>query len=223
MTMDDQELTSLRRAFAAHSQPTPEPAACPPPEKIWDAVRGTLPADEVRAIVEHTALCAACAEDWRLARSLQEQEAAVAAPAPLRFAPRRRFQQFALAAAAALAVGLVGVQVYEKTQTAGPAIYREGAQATIRQAGDNRAPLPRNRFLLQWTAPAPAGATYAVQVSTEDLRVVAAAEGLRAAQYQVPASALKDVAAGSRLLWKVEADLPEGGHISSPTFVSVVR
>jgi hypothetical protein len=234
MTMDDQELASLRQAFATHSQQTPEPAACPAPEKIWDAVQGLLPPGEVREIVQHTAVCAACAEDWRLARTMQEQEAAAAvAPAPLRFAPRQhRLRNFGLAAAAALALAVVGVQWLEKPggPAADPAEYREGQQAAIHSRVAEGRALPRERFVLEWTAPTSAtsatsatAATYGVEVSTEDLRVVASAEGLHAPQYQVPASALRDLPAGARLLWKVEAEIPEGGHVSSPTFVTPVQ
>jgi hypothetical protein len=226
MMMDDQELASLRQAFATHSQQTPEPAACPAPEKIWDAVQGLLPPGEVREIVQHTALCAACAEDWRLARTMQEQEAATAAaPAPLRFAPRQhRLRTFGLAAAAALALAVVGVQWLERPGGPTTAEYREGQQATIQSRVAEGRALPRERFVLEWTAPAAAKtATYGVEVSTEDLRVVASAEGLRTPRYQVPASALQDLPAGARLLWKVEAELPEGGHVSSPTFVTPVQ
>ena len=68
--------------------------------------------------------------------------------------------------------------------------------------------LPRERFLLKWSVSAPAGATYGVQVSTEDLRVVASAEGLKTPEYQVPASALAGLPPGAKLFWKVDADLP---------------
>ena len=228
MKDDDQELASLRKAFATHSQHTPEPAICPAPEKIWDAVQGALPADEVREIVQHTAVCAACAEDWRLAHMLQTQDAAtasVAPPAPLRFAPRfDRMRNWGLAAAAALALVFVGVQWFQRPQPGG-SVYR-GEQAGIRSLVADGQALPRDRFLLKWSAPAAAtaGTTYAVEVSTEDdLRVVSNAEGLKATQYQVPASALAGLPAGSRLLWKVETDLPEGSHVKSPTFITLVK
>jgi hypothetical protein len=230
---DDNEIASLRKAFATSSY-TPEPAVCPAPEKIWDAVQGALPADEVREIVLHTAVCAACAEDWRLAHTLQtesEAGAAVAPPAPLRFAPRfNQLRNWGLAAAAALALAFVGLQWFQRPLLpAGPdssngSTYR-GSQATIRSLVAEGQALPRDRFLLKWSPPAgaPAVTAYAVEVSTEDLRVLSSAEGLKATEYQVPASALADLPAGSRLLWKVETDLPEGGHVKSPTFITPVQ
>jgi hypothetical protein len=219
MTTEDQELASLRRAFAAPSHQT-DPSTCLAPETIWDAVRGALPADEVREAVQHTAACASCAEEWRLARALQqqEQEAAAPVPAPLRFAPRRqRLRNWGLAAAAAIALSVVGLQWFQKTPE-----YRGGEATVHSQLAEGQA-LPRERFLLKWSVPAAAGATYGINVSTEDLRVVAAAEGLKAPEYQVPASALAGLPAGSKLFWKVEAELPENGRLTSPTFVATVQ
>lgn len=220
MTGGDQDLAGLRQAFAADSHRAPQPDACPSPESIWEAVRGLLPPAAMRAIVEHLALCPACAEDWRLALALQEQEA-VASPAPLHAEPSfRRLRTWGLAAAAVLALAVVGVQWLR--QPAAP-VYRESEQKAIQsQLAEGKA-LPRDRFVLRWTAPVPAGATYGIEVSTEDLQVVASAESLRTTQYQVPAGDLKDLPSGSRLLWKVEADLPEGGHVSSKTFVTAVQ
>jgi hypothetical protein len=229
---DEKELASLRNAFASGSQETPAPAVCPAPEKVWDAVHGKLPADEVREIVQHTAACAACAEDWRLAHMMQGQEEAVeAVPAPLRFAPRsvsfHRLRTFGLAAAAALALVFVGVQYFQAPQQQGPKqsdTYREEPrQIKLESLVPAGTPLDRDHFVLRWTAPV-AGATYIIRVTTEeDTRPVASVEGLKAAEYQVPASALKDIPGGSRLLWRVEADLPESGHVSSPTFETPVQ
>lgn len=224
MTTDGEELAGLRRDFAAGSHQIPEPSACPEPETIWEAVRGSLPPAGARDVVEHTARCPSCAEDWRLALALWQQETAAAAPAPLRVSPRvRRLRTWGLAAAAALALAVVGVQwLWQPTSPTSP-VYRDGEQKAIQsQVADGRA-LPRDRFVLRWTAPVPAGATYGIEVSTEDLQEVASAEGLREPRYQVPAAALKDFPAGSRLLWKVEADLPKGGHVSSQTFVTEVQ
>lgn len=220
-TMDDQELASLRRAFAAHQEQT-DPATCLTPETIWDAVHGRLPADAVRESVQHVATCATCAEEWRLARTLslneQEQPAAVPLPSPLRFTPRQRqWRNWGLAAAAALALSVVGIQWFQK-----PPEYR-GEQAGVHSQVKDGQSLPRDRFLLKWAVPTPAGATYGIQVSTEDLRVVANAEGLKAPEYQVPASALAGLPPGAKLFWKVDADLPSGGRLTSPTFVTVVQ
>ena len=222
-TTDGQELASLRQAFAAHVEQS-DPAACLTPETIWDAVHGKLPAEAVQESVQHVATCATCAEEWRLARALseqQEQEVAAPLPAPLPFAPRRRqlrqWRNWGLAAAAALALGVVGIQLART-----PPAYRGDQAAVHSQVAEGKA-LPRERFLLKWSVPNPAGATYGIQVSTEDLRVVASAEGLKASEYQVPASALTGLPSGAKVLWKVDADLPSGSRLTSPTFVTAVQ
>ena len=225
MRMDDDQLATLRDAFAAQPNHAPQPEICPPPEKIWDAVRGELPPDQIREIVEHTALCASCAEDWRLARTFQAQETAVRTVTPTNvvpFAPRQRLRNFALAIAAALALVVVGVQWLQRPQT-DPGYREGGEQAGIRSLLPEGEALPRDRFVLRWAAPEIPGAEYDVQVSTEDLQVVATAENLRGAEYQVPESALAGLPASTRLLWKVEADLPGGSRLSSPTFVTPLR
>ena len=221
MKREEGELAKLRRAFASVSQAEPVPAACPSPEQIWGAVRGELPPGEIRQIVEHTAACASCAEDWRLAVALQKPEGASnVVHATERFTARQRLRNWGLAAAAALAVAVVGIQWQQ--QKLEETAYR-GEQATIQSLVEEGSPLPRNQFLLRWSAAAP-GTTYDVEVSTEDLRVVASAEDLREPQLLVPASALAGLPAGTRLFWKVDADLPQGGHLSSgQTFVTTVQ
>lgn len=218
---EEGELARMRRAFASLSQPAPVPAACPLPEKIWEAVRNQLPPGEVREIVQHMAACPSCAEDWRLAVALQKPEGAsnVVIPAADRFALGRRLRTWGLAAAAVLALAVVGVQWLPKTTD--EAVYR-GGQGAIQSLVEEGQSLPRNQFLLRWAALDTPGATYDVEVSTEDLRVVASADGLREPHLLVPAADLAGLPAGTRLLWKVDAELPQGGRLSSPTFVTTV-
>lgn len=220
MKREEGELAKLRRAFASLSQPAPEPAACPPPEKIWEAVRGELPPREIRQIVEHTAACPACAEDWRLAAALQRPETASnVIPAADRFSAGRRLRNWGLAAAAVLALAVVGVQWIQKE----PSLTYRGDEAAIHSLIEEGQGLPRNEFLLRWSAPETPGATYDVEVSTEDLRVIASGDDLREPRFLVPAHALAGLPPGARLLWKVDAELPQGERVSSPTFVTNVR
>jgi hypothetical protein len=226
MSQDDQQLASLRAAFAAPG-PAPDPQGCPSPETIWSAVRGELPPGPMREVVEHTALCAACAEDWRLAAELNRQQAAEAATAPGRAGNviQGRFGRWRpLAAAAALAAGLlIAVGVY---RTGGfspqePA-YREARHEGIRSLLAEGNALPRGNALLRWS-PLPGATAYDVQVSTEDLRTVATAKGQTAAEYRVPASALASLPPGSRLLWQVDAVRADGTHETSPTFTTPLQ
>lgn len=224
MKREEGELAKLRRAFASVSQTEPVPAACPSPEQIWGAVRGEVPPGDIRQIVEHTASCASCAEDWRLAVALQKPAGASnVVHAPERFTAGRRFRNWGLAAAAALAVAVVGIR-WQQGLIDEQAVYRQGEQATIQSLVEEGRALPRDQFLLRWSAPEIPGATYDVEVSTEDLRPVASADDLREPQFLVPASALAGLPPGARLLWTVDAELPQGGQMrSEQTFVATVQ
>ena len=173
-------------------------------------------------LVEHTAACSACAEDWRLAMALQRPEAGVSnvIPAAERFSAGRRLRNWGLAAAAVLGLAVVGEQFAQQANDG--AIYR-GGQDTIQSLVEEGQALPRTQFLLRWSALETPGATYDVEVSTEDLRVIASGDDLREPQLLVPASTLAGLPPGARLLWKVDAELPEGGHMSSTTFVTTVQ
>ena len=220
MKREEGELARLRRAFATQSH-APEPAACPQPEKIWEAVRGELPTAQSRAVVEHMAACPSCAEDWRLAVALQKPATASnVISAAERFSMGRRLRTWGLAAAAVLALAVFGVQWAQQTRV--EPTYR-GGEVTIQSLVEEGQSLPRQQFLLSWSAPETPGATYDVEVSTEDLRVVASGDDLREPQFLVPANALAGLPPGARLLWKVDAELPEGGHVTSTTFVTTVQ
>ena len=221
MKREEGELARMRRAFASLSQPVPAPEACPQPETIWGAVRGELPPAQARTVVEHMAACPSCAEDWRLAVALQRPEtASKVIHASERFTMGQRLRNWGLAAAAVLALAVVGVQMLP--DPGGQPAYR-GDGATIQSLVDGGESLPRQQFLLQWSALETPGATYDVEVSTEDLRVVASGDDLRDARFLVPAHALAGLPPGARLLWKVDAELPQGGHVTSTTFMTTVQ
>jgi anti-sigma factor RsiW len=220
MKREEGELARMRRAFGSLSH-APEPAACPPPEKIWEAVRGELPAAQSRAIVEHMAACPSCAEDWRLAVAMQKPATTSnVISAAERFSVGRRMRNWGLAAAAVLALAVFGVQWAEQTKV--EPTYR-GDGVTIQSLVDERQSLPRQQFLLRWSAPETPGATYDVEVSTEDLRVIATGDDLREPRFLVPAHALAGLPPGARLMWKVDAELPQGGHVTSTTFFTIIE
>ncbi|MBW8878904.1 MAG: hypothetical protein JF614_28460 [Acidobacteria bacterium] len=224
MNQDTRELAKLRAAFTAPATAAPPPEDCPSPETIWAAVRGELPPQALREVVDHTARCAACAEDWRLAVEVDRQEAAQAAEtAPGKVIVGRfgRFRQ--LAAAAALAAGLlVAVGVYRQAIVPSQPIYREAQQTQVRSLLPAGQPLPRQAAVLRWT-PLPGAVSYDVSVSTEDLRQVATAQGQTAAEYRLPPAALSGLPAGARLLWQVDAIFPDGHHVTSPTFTTPLQ
>jgi hypothetical protein len=221
MKREEGELARLRKAFGSLSQPAPAPAACPPPEKLWEAARGELPPAQIREIVEHMAACPSCAEDWRLAVALQRPETASnVIHAAERFTFGQRLRNWGLAAAAVLALAVVGVQWARQVD---PQAGYRGKEDTIQSLVEDGQGLPRQQFLLRWSPPETQGATYHVEVSTEDLKVIASDDNLHQPRFLVPAYALAGLPPGAHLLWKVDAELPEGGHVTSNTFVTTVR
>jgi len=225
MSQDDQKLERLRIAFAAPAVAAPEPERCPPPETIWAAVRGELPPRELREVVEHTAVCEACAEDWRLAAELVRQETAAAAETTPGKVLQGRFGAWRpLLAAAALAAGLlIAVGLYRTGAfSPGPPAYREAESETIRSLLAKNQALPRQGAVLRWS-PVPGAESYDVRISTEDLRLVFTAQSLKSPSYSIPESALASLPPGAKLLWQVDAVFPDGTRRSSPTFTASVR
>ena len=55
MDQDAQQLARLRAAFIASDDPAPDPQSCPTPETLWSAVRGELPAPQLREVLDHVA------------------------------------------------------------------------------------------------------------------------------------------------------------------------
>jgi Putative zinc-finger len=221
MSQDDQKLERLRAAFAAQALAAPDPESCPSPETIWAAVRGELPPRELREVLEHTAVCETCAEDWRLAAELERQSAAAAAAVPGRVIHGRFGAWRPLMAVAALAAGLlIAVGLY-RTGAFGPSqpTYREAESESIRSLLAKDQALPRQGAVLRWS-PVPGAESYDVRISTEDLRLVFTAQGLKSASYSIPESALASLPPGTKLLWQVDAVLPDGTRRSSPTFTA---
>jgi hypothetical protein len=78
--------------------------------------------------------------------------------------------------------------------------------------------LSRDQFLLTWTE-GPAGTKYAVEVMTEDLRTLHVSSDLDTARFLVPPEVLARVPDLSRVLWRIEATMPDGRVERSRTFV----
>lgn len=210
MIQTEPDLEDLRRAFAAPDSGT-SGEDCPAPETLWAAVRGELPPDALRAVIEHTAGCAACAEDWRLAVELapvRESRSAV----PHRGAWR-------LAAAAALCAVLGGLWTWRETMPpTDTAAYRTGSvpAAGVRSQIPEGTALPADAFELRWSAPA--GSTFDLEVGTADLRILAEAHDLPEARFRVPAAALAGLPPGTEIYWRVTANTEDGRRLDPPAF-----
>lgn len=207
----------LKTAFAALSESAGGGPDCPPPEAIWDAVTGVATPARAAAIVDHTSRCFACAEAWRLAREFGAQS--IPAPGSAGSTPAARIQGLrawtVLAAAVVTVVAGLGVVILRRS--APPVVMRAGEEVAIVSLVPEAIPLRREECILTWSEPA-AGARYTVRVGTEDLSPVALADRLDRAEYTISAKDLEKLPAGSVLVWRVEAVLPDGHRITSTGF-----
>jgi len=224
MTDDANNFARLRAAFQAPAGAAPAPETCPAPETIWAGVRGELPPPQMREVLDHVTSCAACAEDWRLAAEIEREASRAATAAPGKVIVGRFGRFRSLAAAAAIAAGLlVAVGVYRQGGF-GPQepTYREVEQTEVRSLLPEGQALARQGAVLRWS-PVPGATSYDVQVSTEGLQVVATAQGQTATEYRIPESGLRSLAPGTQLLWQVDAVFPDGTRQSSPTFTTPLK
>ena len=97
-----------------------------------------------------------------------------------------------------------------------PPGYRNDPGSTIEPRLGDRIALQRENAVLRWRGPE--GSTYDVLVMTEQMLVVAEASNLQEPQFRIPGQDLANLPTGTRLLWRVEAVLPNGRRLASPTF-----
>lgn len=223
----------LRRAFAAGAELASPGEECPDAQTLWAAAAGELPAAERRAIVDHSARCAACAEDFRILTAMAKAAPGVAAlgAAPAAAAGAvvvgpwgalRRHRPLFTALAAMLLVGLLLAYFVPRDGRLGPGeVERGGEESPIHSLlGPGEPALPRAAATLRWQGPAQA--RYALTVTTADLQVVAEAQDLTAASFTLSPATLAPYPAGTRLRWRVEALLADGKKVASPVFVVVL-
>jgi len=210
----------LGQAFASLGEGAPTTEGCPTPEAIWAAVTEDADVESVRQLVEHTSTCPACAEEWRLGRGIDEVSRGETAASAT---PRRRvFEPSWLAAAASVAIALAaGGYLYQKWSSRDGSGIRSAPTVDIRSLVPAEV-LPRERFVLRWSR-GPEGARYAVRVVTENAEEIAVVEGLTEPEYLVEQEALRLLEPGAELLWRVQAILPDGRRIQSPTFITAIR
>ncbi|MDP2308282.1 MAG: hypothetical protein Q8P18_19845 [Pseudomonadota bacterium] len=233
--LDLERLRQARRVLASDAGG----AACPPPERLYDAATGALPPKEVAPILDHVGACGACASEWSLVRAALDPTEAlgagdpppdVAAPLPtvevLRptrphaRSPWRRlgFAMGALGAAAGLALWVRPPVAQEE----GTPVFRAlDTPAPGGRIADGAA-LPRDAFTLEWV-PGPAGTRYALTVGDEAGRPLHLAGGFDTASATVPVEALAGLPDGATVVWQVEETWVDGTTRRSPVYRSVVR
>lgn len=210
MTSNGPEVDDLRRALADEAELGRRASDCPDPESFWAAQQGELSASTTRDLVDHTSHCPRCAEAWRVAHGLGAMQGA---------ADRRRSStpwRVTLAAAAVVVLAAAVVSLFPPGERVGEPALRSGPRVAIEAMTDEAVPLPRDEFVLRWS-PGPDGTVYAVQLTTESFAAVAMVEGLQRPEWRVPEDALEGIEGGTRLLWRVEAFLPDGRKVQSET------
>jgi hypothetical protein len=210
----------LREAFVSRDPVASPDGRCPDPETVWRAVRRELPHDRIRQIGLHVTTCAECAEAWRLAREVAREAPADVLPfeRPASRSSRARPWWIGGALAAAAAAVLIALLL-----PSGPGLGPSG-QATLRGAEevispltDLAAPLSRESCTLRWQGPA--DGRWEIRVATEDLRVIAEARNLDVTEFTIPEEALADLPPGTKIVWQVHANLPDGHRLASRSFV----
>jgi hypothetical protein len=197
---------------------------CPPAETLWAAAAGELPFDQVRTLVDHGARCARCAEAWRILADVR-RAAVESNPAGAHSPPRRplspaapgrawaRRRALVPLIASALAATVVWT-LLRPSPPGSPAVERGNGPGTVLRA-ESPPVQPANGALLRWSE-VPGASSYNVTVLTPDLVVLHQAVGVSARELRLPESVRQR--AGGGLLWNVDAVLPDGRTVASPTF-----
>jgi len=210
MSFDDAESRELRQALAAVAETAVPRDDCPAAEQIWTAVAGELPPEDLRDVVDHTARCAVCAESWRLAVELNEEEASEAQP-------ENGFWRSWLQVAALVVVIAGAGWLLRPDGGPSPGPVRGGDGAEISAVTPQNRALPRNDLVLRWTGPE---LRYEVEVTwftTEASKVVFRVQDLTRTEVRVPPEALAGVPPEAVLLWDVTA-FENGEPVGHKTF-----
>jgi len=214
----------LERRFRA-ALPDRDDPECPTADVYWAAAAGELPFERVRALVDHGATCARCAEAWRILvdvrRAASEAGAEASDTPPLRSlvggAPARpRLRTWTLLPPALSAVAAVGLWVVLRPAPVHPPPVERGTGSSAAVRAESPEVQPARDAVLRWSE-VPGASSYNVTVLTPDLVVVHQAVGVSGREFRLP-EAVRQRAAGSELLWNVDAVMPDGRTVASPTF-----
>ncbi len=239
MSFNPEDSEALRRAFSAMAEDGDLDTV--DDERIWRAVRGELSREERHAVIEETARNPAMAESWRIAKALSdelgdlvtadqrlgaEEDAEVSArqtATPSWVATRpwvRRHQWslgFAVAAMLALSIGLS----QSPWMPGSVSQYRQATQDEVVSLLAEGERLPRQDFTLRWSAIE--DARYRLRLLTPQLQVLLDVDDLGTNEYRVAAQQLSAIPSGSRLLWQIDAHLPDGRRLTSATFFAEMQ
>ena len=210
---------ALREAFQTLGDASAGKCSDADLERIWKAVAGELPASDRRELVDRMATDPAFAEAWRIADELwRASQTSSASPSE----PQARWWAPSWIATAALVLLGVSLGLVSYLNRSPNTEFRNRPGYEVQSAVPSETAISRETFRLRWT-PGPQGSRYQVRVTTEDLRVLATADGLTEPEFMVERDRLTTLPPGAKVLWQVDAVLPSGERISSPTFVARVQ
>jgi hypothetical protein len=214
MTEPSDDLVERFRAALPHT----DEVRCPSAEEYWAAAVGELPFERLQSLVDHGASCAECAEAWRILGELRhEPDVAPGAmplhpPAPEGHRPLMG-RAFAPLMITAIAAGALWV-AFRPAPIEPPSVERGNGSGSFH--AESRPVQPPGNAVLRWSE-VPGATSYNVTVLTQDLVVVHRSVGLSSRELRLP-EAVGQRAAGTGLLWNVDAVLPDGRTVASPTF-----
>ena len=204
----------MLRSLEATAERRPD---CPALDRLWNVAGGYAARSEVEAVLIHTATCAACSADWRLAAAIAEESGTA----------RKRGSRFrgGLTPWALLAAALAGVAIlvpWVALDREPRALYRDQAlESAIRAPESNATALSRDAFVLRWS-PVPDATSYSVDVTREDLTLLHAVTRVPSPEILVPRESLVSIPDGGAVLWRVTATMRTGEPVASAIFTTRV-
>ncbi len=214
------------RAMFLSAADTAQPTDHVRPEQLWEAASGAGPTQRRRELLDAVRQDPALAAEWRLALAVQDEVGLRQADPELEednatVVRPRRWRRVAAAVATGVALAAGALLVFQPPPGDEPGVtspMRDGADGlAIGSAMGHGQQLDRHDPTLAWTDLGP-GVRYSVTVTDGDLQEVASIAELEEPRWTLPDQALQELPPGSRLLWRVDAVLPGGRRLSSPTF-----
>ncbi|MEM7480802.1 MAG: hypothetical protein AAF481_06485 [Acidobacteriota bacterium] len=218
MTRQDGERERLSRALREGAGRT-ERSSDIASETVWAAVRGELPPAELRELLDRSIEDPDLALEWQLARELQAELAEDERQRSEMATPPSRWRGLSAVAAALLVAVMASWFIFQPEQKP---VYRDPAGAAIESLLPADAELSSESLVLRWSGP-PEG-RYRISVLRQtDLREVFRAADLEVGPdgegaVELPPTVVDGLAADGVLLWRVEAELPDGEPLQSQTF-----
>lgn len=193
-------------------------APSPTTDELWQVAHGDLPTERAIDVLDRALDDPAALAEFHLASAIAAATQS-AQPSP-RATPTRGFGGFAIVgalAAAMLAVWWVRPRTTGDTEP----VYRDAATPGL--SSTTPAVVRRDACVLRWRTADTANVTFDITVSTDEPAVVARAQHLSTAFYEVPAAALATLPAGAVLLWQIEAVAADGARTRSQTFTTTLE